>query len=451
MITTSYTTPRSDRELVVVAVVVCLALFVILSILIPQSQVPLLIVVFIGTNMLSKTKFFGSLVSRVAPEISKAITKSKFPKNYESSANSTNYNHFLQLNEESKLELLLAIRSLQSYGVNSKGVNSRRRKLFKLMSWRQQNLCENVGYLRKLDKIDESIATNQKFLNTLADFAIENYGLTYKDFDYLQNHHNNQQTSASNYRVIEVLGHINRDWIIDDEIQPLLSYITHQMNKIISEKLKTCIIVPGSGLGRIAYEIAKLGYAQVRAVEFSGLMHVCNQFIYKNQENHKIFPHVHTCSNFTDTRSQFTTNEIKPFNKPDNLILDLQDFRNFEIDDKFDNVVIVSAFFIDTAENLIDYFDKIKQLTMPMRNNNINHGYWINVGPLKYGSAAQVELNADEIKQIRKQMGWKDIDYRNEVDTRQLVGYVTNKQSFWQGYYGLTKWTSERKENGNKI
>lgn len=456
MLTTSYTTQRSDKELVITAVITCLALFILLSIAIPGSQIPLLVVIFIFTNMLSKTKLFASLVQRARPQFNKIIDAftlqnpnriGRLP-----SSNNSNYNRFLSLNEDSKLELLTAITSLQTYATNSKGLNSRRRKLFKLMSWRQQELCEGVGYLNKLQKLDNSIMENQRFLGEIATFAIDSYGLSYQDFDYLKNNSSSQQTSASNYRVIETIGHFNRDWAKDEETKPLLDYITGQLPKIIpdSQKEKTCIIVAGSGLGKIAYEVAKLGFAQVRAVEFSGLMHVCNQFIYHNQKNHSIFPYVHTTSNFVNTLSQLRTSELKPVEKPENLVLDLQDFRKLEIDDKFDNVVVISAFFIDTAENLIDYFDKIKELTASRRSNNIKNGYWINIGPLKYGTAALVELNAEEIQRIRKQMGWKDIDYRNEVEAQQLVGYVTDRESFWQGYYGLSKWTSARKENANK-
>ena len=104
---------------------------------------------------------------------------------------------------------------------------------------------------------------------------------------------------------------------------------------------------------------------------------------------------------------------------------------------------MVTAFFMDTAENLIDYMDTINELTRG--KNGVKNGYWINVGPLKYGTAARVELNAEEFAHLRKKMGWQDIDNRISLDENQLVGYTTDKESLWQGYYGLAMWASERK------
>ena len=149
------------------------------------------------------------------------------------------------------------------------------------------------------------------------------------------------------------------------------------------------------------------------------------------------------------------TFEFKPLGEiPETLHIHNQDFRHFKIPnrDSYKNIVVVTAFFIDTAENLLDYLDVIKNLTLP--SGNIERGYWINVGPLKYGTAAQVELNADELKDLRKNLGWKDYnsvytiyDKLSAGDKTGLVGYLTDKESMWQGYYGLNMFASGREEN----
>lgn len=442
-------TGKSDKELLLIGTLTCLILFVVLAILIPGSQAPSLITVFVGTNMISKTNFFANFANSAKPYFENLVSAFNLQNNTLPQSNNANYLNFLNYNQVSRLEILTAIKSLQSYSHNSKALNKRRRKLFNLMSNKQQRISEDVGYKKKLDKIDESIDRNQKFLSKISSFAVQNYGVSYLDFEYLRKQ-KSSQVSGTNYRVVESMSHFKRDWLdANDEIKPLLSYITTQLSKV--DKDDTCVIVAGSGLGRIAHEVAKLGYAEVRAVEFSGLMHLCNQFVYSNEEDQEYFPHIHSNSNFINLKSQFRSNTLKPYKKPQNLHLDLHDFRTFKIDDKFSNAVIVSAFFIDTAENLIDYFDKINSLTTPTSKNKIKNGYWINVGPLKYGSAAQVELNADEIEILRKKMGWKDLDYNNDVNKDEILEYITDKESFWQGYYGVSKWTSERKENKNKI
>jgi hypothetical protein len=398
--------------------------------------------------MISRTNLFAKLITNINPLLAKLKTKpNTFPNSSSVSA------AFLALNDDFKLELLSGIRSLKAYETHSKSANERRRKLFRLLSWRQQNLCQDVGYLDKLKSIDRLIDLNQQVLTQVADFSQNHYGLSYDDFHYLKNNSPSNQTSNSNYRVIEVLGHLKRDWCQGNEIDPLLSYICRGLNKVIPPEKRgdTCVIVAGSGLGRIAHEVATLGFGHVHAIEYSGLMHLCNQFIYANDKPLKIYPYVHSCSNFVDTESQSRFDTINPVQKPNNLTLNLDDFRYFSVEDKFQNVVVVSAFFIDTAENVIDYFDSMQKLTAPSRNNAIENGYWINIGPLKYGTAAQAELNAEEITKIRHKMGWNDLDYKNGVNPDELVGYITDKQSFWQGYYGVSQWTSQRKENKTKV
>lgn len=349
----------------------------------------------------------------------------------------------VQLRDVGQREVLTAVRLLQAYAANCKRISARRHRLFKMMSWRQQKLCTDVGYLDKLDAMDRHINDNQKVLSAVAKNAIDHYGIQYRDFDTLRDH-DEAKNSSSNYRVIEALSHFLRDWDASaTEIEPLLTYIKKHLALFIpaSEQPHTCIIVPGSGLGRIAHEIAASApYAAVHAVEFSGLMHVCNQFIYSQPEPFIIYPYVHNCSNFTSMGNQFRSAAISTFSQPKNLHLHQDDFLYFK-PDSCKNVVVVTAFFMDTAENLVDYMDRIGELTLA---KNGSKGFWINAGPLKYGTAARVELNAEEFSHLRKKMGWKDVDNRTSLDDGLLVGYTTDKESLWQGYYGMAMWASKR-------
>ncbi|ODV77440.1 N2227-domain-containing protein [Suhomyces tanzawaensis NRRL Y-17324] len=425
--------------------------------------------------MASRTNTFRSLIPKVSKlfdQVTGTTLATSLPK-----LNGVGYENFARLSENAQIELLQAVKSLQNYAESAKSTNERRKRLFRMMSWRQQKICEDVGYLKKLKRIDQYIQSNQKFLNGIADHAVRSYGLSFHDFAMLKSASSTNQTSTSNYRVIESLSHYIRDWSVqgDQETKPMMDYIIANLNTVIpaSERHKTCVIVPGSGLGKIAHAIATMGdgsdsFGSVHAVEYSGLMHLCNKFVYSGSTelvasspgSYDIYPGIHTCSNYYTTDSQFRSTKLEPFkNQPSNLSIHLDDFRYFEAPDlkNWDNVVVVTAFFVDTAENLIDYFDKILALTTPnKRSNSIKNGYWINVGPLKYGTAAQAELNADEIKHVRKAMGWKDkssvnsLTDPNAYTTDGLVGYVTDKESMWQGYYGLSMWASERKENDRK-
>ncbi|EMG49575.1 hypothetical protein G210_5620 [Candida maltosa Xu316] len=407
--------------------------------------------------MVSRTSMFRSIVESAQSALKQPIKD--IPKTHGS-----NYDTFKALNNVQKREILSAVQSLKNYETNSKVTNQRRRDLFKLMTSKQQKICKDVGYLDKLSKIDNAITANQKFTNDVANYTISKYGLSESDFEILDNDKKNRSTtSASNYRVIEALGHYTRDWqsntIVGPELLPVFEYIAAQLSALIPYEAKkdTCLVFPGSGLGRLAHIFSDYGYGAIHSIEFSGLMNAFVDFNYsKPTQSYTFYPYIHTCSDFYNTESQLRTFEFEPLgSKPDSLYLHQSDFRDFKIPDrdkKYENVVVVTAFFIDTAENLIEYLDVIEKLTKP--SGSVQRGYWINVGPLKYGSAAQVELNADELKDVRAKLGWKDYssvysiyDKLSLGNDTGLVGYLTDKESMWQGYYGLNMFASGRKEN----
>lgn len=464
----------SDRQVVFLSVASFAGVYCVLSLLTPaNSQVPLLAAVFVASNMFSRSQAFRRSVMALQqwyqriPRRGFHFVGSGDPDRFFSGEASPTADSALL--DSSKSELVSALRSLDAYQVNSKNYNERRRKLFKMMLWRQQKLCEEVGYSKKLKKIDAHITKNQAVFNQIIEVTKARYGFSYRDFGVQRAP--TQNTSSSNYRVVEALGHFVRDWsaVGATEINPMLDYIRDHLDKIVpaEEAQDTCVVLPGSGLGRVAHEVAlHRDYGAVYAVEFSGLMHACHRFLYEKlkgpddtvySETHTLSPYIHTCSNFTKTESQFRLVEIpNGVQKPENLHVILDDFRYFSIpeDRKFKNVVVVSVFFMDTAENLIDYIDVINQLTTPLTRSSVKNGYWINVGPLKYGTAAQVELNASEFAQVRKKIGWNDLNTLNTLEEPSskychdgVLGYITDKESLWQGYYGLSMWTSAQKEN----
>ena len=402
------------RSLGAIAVV-----YLALQALLPKSQIPLLVSVFLATNMFLRSLVFRSIINPHTKPVEGVGNR-----------------FFKALPGTRQRELLSALKLLQLYHAAQKSASERRRKLFKMMTWRQQQLCNDVGYSNKLNKLDQLSKVNQQFLDGVTQFAFDRYDLSHAD---LGKGATDSSVLGLNYRVIETLGHFARDWLSSEEIRPLIDYIQGQLATIIPkhEQADTCVIVPGLGLGRIAHEIARLGDYQVHAVEFLGLMHLCHAYIYLGADAAPIYPYIHTCSNFTSTDAHYRHVDVVPQLPPPNLELDMSDFRFFELGKPYKNVVVVLAFFIDTAENLMDYFDAITKLTAPPAK-----GFWINIGPLKYGLSPQVELNAEEIEQIRHKLGWHYLDYRNDVtDT---VGYITDKQLMWQGYYGTTRWTLAR-------
>lgn len=70
--------------------------------------------------------------------------------------------------------------------------------------------------------------------------------------------------------------------------------------------------------------------------------------------------------------------------------------------------VVFTFFFIDTARNLLSYFDTIKKILKP-------GGLWINLGPLLYGTGPFVQLTLEEIAKVVEAMGFEFLDTDEEA------------------------------------
>lgn len=106
----------------------------------------------------------------------------------------------------------------------------------------------------------------------------------------------------------------------------------------------------------------------------------------------------------------------------------------------FDSVV--TLFFIDTARNLLNYFDTIHQLLKP-------GGIWINFGPLLYGTGPWVQLSLDEIIKVVEEMGFEFLDLDDTCGEPTFEGakvrgkhavYGLNKRSLYKNAYQAQSW-----------
>ena len=207
-----------------------------------------------------------------------------------------------------------------------------------------------------------------------------------------------------------------RDWAIDgiDERNSTYKPILNELKNYFKDKSKNDfenginVLVPGAGLGRLMYEIAKLGFKS-QGNEFSYYMLLCSNYIFNNttKENEFVIqPLIHSFSNIY--------NEEAPFKKimiPDeNLAEELSKTETGEMSmvagefcrvykekiNFFDSVV--TCYFIDTANNIIEYIETIYNILKI-------GGLWINFGPLLYHytdniNEVSIELSWNEVKKI---------------------------------------------------
>ena len=211
------------------------------------------------------------------------------------------------------------------------------------------------------------------------------------------------------------------------------------------------VLVPGSGLGRLVYEIAKLGFKS-QGSEISLYMLLCFSYLLNKStkvEEFTIQPFIHTLSNLFNVESAFKKIKIPDENIKEELsktdtgkitmtsgdfCLSFQNKSNI-----FDSVV--TCFFIDTANNIVEYIETIHNILKV-------GGLWINVGPLLYHHSDRyneisIELAWNEIKEIIIGYGF-EFTKEKRIETT----YSTDKDSMVERVYKCVFFCAVKK---NKI
>lgn len=108
--------------------------------------------------------------------------------------------------------------------------------------------------------------------------------------------------------------------------------------------------------------------------------------------------------------------------------------------------VILTYFFIDTARNLMAYFDTIKKLLK-------TGGKWINLGPLLYGTGPYVQLSLDEVVTVTEAMGfkylptddkWGPLTLEDKTPREIEAIYSFNDKALTRSAYRAQFWVAEK-------
>ena len=303
----------------------------------------------------------------------------------------------------------------------------------------------SFNYTERIEKLKHAIWQNYSFLLKIAD----PYKNMFKLFKAKSGEMFMEPLIVEVKDIIKMRSTLKlfiRDWAIDgiEERNSTYKPILNELKLFFKDRPKKDfeeginVLVPGAGLGRLMYEIAKLGFKS-QGNEFSYYMLLCSNYIFNNTTKENEFtiqPLIHSFSNIY--------NEEIPFKKimiPDeNLAEELSKTDTGEMSmvagefcrvykDKinfFDS--IVTSYFIDTANNIIEYIETIHNITKV-------GGLWINFGPLLYHytdnpNEVSIELPWEEIKKIIIGYGF-EFKKIEEVQTT----YSSNKDSMMQRIY----------------
>lgn len=216
-------------------------------------------------------------------------------------------------------------------------------------------------------------------------------------------------------KVRSTLRQLVRDWAEEGEDERNMCYkpILEELKRIYPENKETfSVLTPGAGLARLTFEVVRLGFKS-QGNEFSYFMLITSDYILNKTNEAKefeVFPFIHDFSNVLTVSEVFKSIKI-----PDvcpSLILN-QDADFSMVAGEFVEIYskqletwdcVVTCFFMDTANNIIQYIETIYKTLKP-------GGYWINFGPLLYhyadmGDELSIELSWEEFRAVVLKMGF---------------------------------------------
>ncbi|KAK7057814.1 N2227 domain-containing protein [Favolaschia claudopus] len=312
-----------------------------------------------------------------------------------------------------------------------------------------KRLGYTLGYPAKLNRLVEVTSANAKVTDAIARLAEQQFNIDLPP---------RGGTSSDLMRVRESLKHYIRDWSADGvrEREKIFTPILDVLRAVdIDARARQRVLVPGAGLGRLAWEISELGFLETTAVELSFFMNLAFRFLLdpmstSTVNQHSIHPYAHWFSHqkssealfrsihFPDVvprlsptlklwEADFLTLKPPPAPNPDLLPIPGYDF-------------IVTLFFIDTSLNILTTLEHIYSLLRP-------GGTWINLGPLLWtaGGQSKLELSLEEVLQAVDELGFI-IDPREDGQRTTTVEceYTGDAHAMMRWIYRAEFWVAHK-------
>ncbi|KAJ4356723.1 uncharacterized protein N0V89_004759 [Didymosphaeria variabile] len=233
----------------------------------------------------------------------------------------------------------------------------------------QKAISNKLGYPAHFDKARKGIEVNARFSDQIAQNAREHYQTGPRALG-------DEQDAE-----LQVAGlaftHLSRDWSIQGakERQAVFPPVLHGLEQHFGGRGRgKRVLVPGSGMGRLASDIADLGYdVTANELDYSSVLayHMLTNHT-SSLDQHTLQPFVTRWTYQADSSSRYSAITV-PDHWPNKTVKLVEgDFLDvFPQDAEFD--AIVTLFFIDISDNVIDFLSNIHRLLKP-------GGVWINLG-----------------------------------------------------------------------
>ncbi|XP_055857398.1 carnosine N-methyltransferase isoform X2 [Episyrphus balteatus] len=241
-----------------------------------------------------------------------------------------------------------------------------------------------------------------------------------------------------------------RDWSAEGEpersqcYKPIIDAIESFFDPEKMELNEVKVLVPGAGLGRMAYELACRGYF-CEGNEFSYFMLIASNFVLNQctiENQFTLYPWVHQYVNNLrkcDQIAPIKFPDVCPLKSPPKgeIMITAGDFLQvYEIPNSYD--CVATCFFIDCANNIVEFIETIYKILVP-------GGIWVNLGPLLYHfsdmqSENSIEPTHEDLMTIIDAVGFETIKSETGVRTK----YAQNPRSMLKSEYESLFWVCRK-------
>ncbi|XP_037536614.1 carnosine N-methyltransferase [Nematolebias whitei] len=319
--------------------------------------------------------------------------------------------------EEAKLErehFWRIIDAFRFYRVHVQEQVKRAELQFWSLSQRHRDLLP--GVLPKLGRVKECAKHNQEVLEAIVHNSLH----MFENVEYGDRQGDPRKArSSSTFDIDKLKSTIKqfvRDWSEAGQAERESCYkpIIQEIRRLFPidqyDVSKVSVLVPGAGLGRLAWEIAQLGYT-CQGNECSFFMLFSSNFVLNRCEKVNaltLYPWIHQFSN-----NKKSNDQTRPIRFPDVNPQSLPPSSDFSMvagdfvevyNDPESWDCVATCFFIDTAHNVLEYVDTIWKILKP-------GGVWINLGPLLYHfenmvNELSIELSYEDIRTAIVKLGF---------------------------------------------
>ena len=286
-----------------------------------------------------------------------------------------------------------------------------------------------AGFRDKLNEMDDRIRRNADVLSSMAQFCHSFLGImnTEPSMPPRTEQPTRSVSDRDQDRVRTVLKQMVRDWSQEGAEERKLAYDPIIEAVVSRVPRNRRVLVPGSGLGRLAFELTQRGYA-CQGNEFSYFMLIPAHFILNCTERihqHALFPFVHSASNWRSAGDM-----LRCIHVPDVLPSSLPEEADFSmVAGEFVEVyakpeehgawdVVATCDFMETAKNVLRYLEVINAV-LPIG------GLWINVGPLlwhfEHDTEPSLELTLEELLALAVECGF-EVEERRTLAPQTYTG-----------------------------